>query len=142
MAASIARRVSGFRNILLQRYLHSNQCCCGLSQSTSRNYNNTSSTKPQVVVSRNGEMIICYHPSEQFPYEHSQPIPRPDPAKPEQTHEEVLRLNFVSNIYKERAGPDEEELAEMFYTTKHRWFPQNQKAKWQKKNPPRDREGC
>ncbi|XP_070558356.1 large ribosomal subunit protein mL42-like [Ptychodera flava] len=150
MAASI-RRVAA-KGVLLGSTLKRTStlpslCLCGHS----RHFSATicankepyiSNTKPEVVVSKSGNTIVCYHPSEPFPYEHSRPIARPDPTKPEQTHEDVLRRSFVKNLQKERQGPDEIELAKMFHTTKHRWFPKNQKLKWQKKNPPRDREGC
>uniref|UniRef100_A0ABM0MXC3 Large ribosomal subunit protein mL42 n=1 Tax=Saccoglossus kowalevskii TaxID=10224 RepID=A0ABM0MXC3_SACKO len=80
-------------------------------------------TNPEIVVSKDGQMVVCYHPSTPFPYEHSRPLPRPDPARPEETHENVLKKQFVQYLHKERAGPDEKELAKMFHTTKHRWYP-------------------
>ncbi|XP_071486178.1 large ribosomal subunit protein mL42-like [Diadema antillarum] len=99
---------------------------------------------PAMVESADGEMIVCYHPTEDFPYEHTRPIPRPDPSMPESSAEGMLKVKFKSKSWdRERQGPSIEELSEMFYTTKHRWYPLGiRRRSLAKPNPPRDRPDC
>eukprot|EP00057_Strongylocentrotus_purpuratus_P003646 XP_003727062.1 PREDICTED: 39S ribosomal protein L42, mitochondrial [Strongylocentrotus purpuratus] len=94
-----------------------------------------------MVESKDKDMIICYHPTESFPYEHTKPIPRPDPSRPEESAEGMLRVKFKSKSWdKERHGPSIEELSDMFYTTKHRWFPLGiRRRNLAKPKSPRDR---
>ncbi|XP_041458164.1 39S ribosomal protein L42, mitochondrial-like [Lytechinus variegatus] len=98
-------------------------------------------SEPIIVESENKDMIICYHPAESFPYEHTKPIPRPDPSRPEESAEGMLRVKFKSKSWdKERQGPSIEELSDMFYTTKHRWYPLGiRRRNLAKVKPPKDR---
>ncbi|XP_022098877.1 39S ribosomal protein L42, mitochondrial-like isoform X2 [Acanthaster planci] len=94
-----------------------------------------------MVETADGNTIVCYHPTEPFPYENTKPMPRPDPSKPEEAVDSILKMKFGHESFeKERRGPNVHELAKMFYTTKHRWYPlgirrRNKVAR----NPPRDR---
>ncbi|XP_038061764.1 39S ribosomal protein L42, mitochondrial-like [Patiria miniata] len=94
-----------------------------------------------MVETADGNTIVCYHPSEPFPYENTKPIPRPDPSKPEESVDSILKMKLNhENWNKEQRGPDVHELAKMFYTTKHRWYPLGiRKRNKVKRNPPRDR---
>ncbi|XP_072026276.1 large ribosomal subunit protein mL42-like [Amphiura filiformis] len=86
--------------------------------------------------------IVCYHPTEAYPYQHTKPMPRPDPAKPEEGAESMLRMKMnFTRWEKEQHGPSIRELSSMFYTTKHRWFPVGIRKLLTKrsKNAPRER---
>ncbi|CAH1784713.1 unnamed protein product [Owenia fusiformis] len=94
---------------------------------------------PAVVVV-NEDLIVAWHPEQQFPYEHTKPIPR------NQQHmsqgDSALKVQHIldeQNKY-HSAGPSDEQLQQIFFTTKHKWFPQNQKAR-RKVDPPKEREG-
>ncbi|KAF8771945.1 39S ribosomal protein L42 like protein [Argiope bruennichi] len=82
-----------------------------------------------VVLTNNGQIICCWHPEEAPPYEHTR-------------GDSVLKLQYRRDAkYRfQPDGPTNEELAKMTYTTKHRWFPNNEK-KYVDPNPPVDREG-
>ncbi|CAD7675295.1 unnamed protein product [Nyctereutes procyonoides] len=75
--------------------------------------------KVELALTSDGRTILCYHPSVNIPYEHTKPIPRPDPVhNNEETHDQV----------------------KMFFTTKHRWYPCGQYHRRRRKlNPPKDR---
>ncbi|XP_041933907.1 39S ribosomal protein L42, mitochondrial [Alosa sapidissima] len=95
----------------------------------------------EIGVTSDGKTVVCYHPAVEFPYELSQPIPRPDPITnlPE-THDQVLKQRLGKESLKEKQAPTIEELSNMFYTTKHRWYPIGQyRTRRRNKNPPKDR---
>ncbi|PIK42448.1 putative 39S ribosomal protein L42, mitochondrial [Apostichopus japonicus] len=93
-----------------------------LGRITSRTLSSHSS--PKVCETSDKQSIVCYHPTNPFAYENTKPIPRPDPSKPKDAVDGVLRVKFLSEKWKkEREGPSPEELGKMFYTTKHRWYP-------------------
>uniref|UniRef100_A0A8C0IJX1 Large ribosomal subunit protein mL42 n=1 Tax=Chelonoidis abingdonii TaxID=106734 RepID=A0A8C0IJX1_CHEAB len=94
--------------------------------------------KVELALTSDGRTIVCYHPSVEIPYEHTQPIPRPDPVdNKEETHDQVLKSRLEVKELKNSKGPTFEELSKMFYTTKHRWYPVGQRRK--KLNTPKDR---
>uniref|UniRef100_A0A452HEG8 Large ribosomal subunit protein mL42 n=1 Tax=Gopherus agassizii TaxID=38772 RepID=A0A452HEG8_9SAUR len=83
--------------------------------------------KVELALTSDGRTIVCYHPSVEIPYEHTQPIPRPDPVdNKEETHDQVLKSRLEAKELKNSKGPTFEELSKMFYTTKHRWYPVGQ----------------
>ncbi|XP_071810340.1 large ribosomal subunit protein mL42-like isoform X1 [Asterias amurensis] len=94
-----------------------------------------------IVETADGDTIVCYHPSEPFPYEHTKPILRPDPSKPEETTDSILKMKMTQEQWsKDKKGPNYNELAKMFYTTKHRWYPLGIRRRMKvNRNPPRDR---
>ncbi|XP_012679910.1 39S ribosomal protein L42, mitochondrial [Clupea harengus] len=95
----------------------------------------------EIGVTSDGKTVVCYHPSVEFPYELSQPIPRPDPlTNPPETHDQVLKDRLSKESLKNKQAPTIEELSKMFYTTKHRWYPIGQyRMRRISKNPPKDR---
>lgn len=95
---------------------------------------------PQIVVSKDGATVICYHPEEKFPYEHTKPLPRKEDEMRE--GESALKIQLLDD-YNSRYrpnGPTNQELMKMFYTTRHVWDPKPRKRRI-KTSPPRDREG-
>uniref|UniRef100_A0A8B9MMW0 Large ribosomal subunit protein mL42 n=1 Tax=Accipiter nisus TaxID=211598 RepID=A0A8B9MMW0_9AVES len=84
--------------------------------------------KVELAVTSDLKTIVCYHPSLEIPYEHTKPIPRPDPVNnTEETLDQVLKSRLNEKELKNKRGPTIEELSKMFYTTKHRWYPVGQK---------------
>ncbi|XP_033889576.1 large ribosomal subunit protein mL42-like [Acipenser ruthenus] len=97
--------------------------------------------KVELALTSDGRTIVCYHPPAEFPYEHSKPIPRPDPLENhEETHDQVLKARLNEEMLQNKQAPTIEELSKMFYTTKHRWYPVGQYHRRRKKtDPPKDR---
>uniref|UniRef100_UPI00358EA541 large ribosomal subunit protein mL42 n=1 Tax=Myxine glutinosa TaxID=7769 RepID=UPI00358EA541 len=100
-----------------------------------------------MALTADGETIVCLHPSLQFPYEDTQPMPWPDPARPEpETHDQKVQLAVRSTessaltYGEQKPSCTEEQLARLFHTTKHRWYPKGRyHMQRMKKNPPKDR---
>ncbi|GFR13619.1 39S ribosomal protein L42, mitochondrial [Trichonephila clavata] len=93
-----------------------------------------------VVLSKDSQTICCWHPEEAPPYEHTKPLPEIEPELRE--GDSVLKLQYRRDAkYRfQPDGPTIPELAKLTYTTKHRWYPNNEK-KYLDPNPPVDREG-
>ncbi|KFU85468.1 hypothetical protein M959_11161, partial [Chaetura pelagica] len=96
--------------------------------------------KVELALTSDLKTIVCYHPSLEIPYEHTKPIPRPDPVNnKEETLDQVLKSRLNEKELKS-SGPTTEELSKMFYTTKHRWYPVGQYHRRRRNpNPPKDR---
>ncbi|XP_023664731.1 large ribosomal subunit protein mL42 [Paramormyrops kingsleyae] len=111
-----------------------------MSTTTGSSYEDAN-CKVEIGLTPDGKTIVCYHPAVEFPYELSQPIPRPDPlSNPAETHDQVLKAHLSMEVPQNKAGPTIEELSKMFFTTKHRWYPYGQYHRRRKKlNPPKDR---
>ncbi|XP_057172254.1 39S ribosomal protein L42, mitochondrial isoform X1 [Ursus arctos] len=83
--------------------------------------------KVELALTSDGRTIVCYHPSVDIPYEHTKPIPRPDPVhNNEETHDQVLKTRLEEKNEHLEQGPMIEQLSKMFFTTKHRWYPRGQ----------------
>ncbi|ROL52685.1 39S ribosomal protein L42, mitochondrial [Anabarilius grahami] len=95
----------------------------------------------EIAVTSDGNTIVCYHPSEDVPYELTQPIVRPDAVSDHaETHEQVLKARLGKEVLNNKKAPTIEELSKMFYTTKHRWYPVGQyHTRRRNRNPPKDR---
>uniref|UniRef100_A0A2K5RFA4 Large ribosomal subunit protein mL42 n=1 Tax=Cebus imitator TaxID=2715852 RepID=A0A2K5RFA4_CEBIM len=80
--------------------------------------------KVELALTSDGRTIVCYHPSVDIPYEHTKPIPRPDPVhNNEETHDQILKTRLEEKAEPLEQGPMVEQLSKMFFTTKHRWYP-------------------
>ncbi|XP_040849300.1 39S ribosomal protein L42, mitochondrial-like [Ochotona curzoniae] len=97
--------------------------------------------KVELALTSDGRTIICYHPSMDILYEHTKPIPRPDPVlNNEETHDQVLKTRLQGKSEHSEQGPMVEQLSKMFFTTKHRWYPQGHYHRRREKlDPPKDR---
>ena len=80
-------------------------------------------------------------PSVDIPYEHTKPIPRPDPVhNNEETHDQVLKTRLEEKNEHFEQGLMIEQLSKMFFTTKHHWYPCEQYYRRRRKlDPPKDR---
>ncbi|KAM4815086.1 large ribosomal subunit protein mL42-like [Thomomys bottae] len=96
--------------------------------------------KVDLALTSDGRTIVCYHPSVDIPYEHTKPIPRPNPVhNNEETHYQVLKTRLEETNGPLEQGPMIERLSKMFFTTKHQWYPYGQYQRRRKKmNPPKD----
>ncbi|XP_006150102.1 39S ribosomal protein L42, mitochondrial-like [Tupaia chinensis] len=95
--------------------------------------------KVELSLSSDGRTIVCYHLPVNIPYEHTKPIPRPDPVhNNEETHDQVLKSRLEEKSEHLEQEPMIEQLSKMFFTTKHRWFPHGQYHRRRKKlDPPK-----
>ncbi|XP_060745460.1 39S ribosomal protein L42, mitochondrial isoform X2 [Tachysurus vachellii] len=95
----------------------------------------------EIGVTRDSETIVCFHPAPDIPYELTKPIPRLDPTLDStETHDLVLKSQLNKEVLNDKKMPAIEELAKMFYTTKHRWYPVGQyHTRRRNRNPPKDR---
>ena len=98
------------------------------------------STKPtrdeQITLTDDGSTFVCWHPEPQFPYECSRPLP-----DTQEVHSvlKVQDLEEVRSVFREKKEEFvRQELMNITYTTKHRWFPRA-RDKYAKNTPP-DRE--
>ncbi|KAL4658467.1 39S ribosomal protein L42, mitochondrial [Arapaima gigas] len=146
MATGQTTRLTGFITKVLSfaRQMHSpggNFVCVRQQSTDPRPPLDSLSCKVEIGLTSDGKTVVCYHPSVEFPYELSQPIPRPDPLmNPAETHDQVLKDHLSKMVLQNREGPTIEELSRMFFTTKHRWYPHGQYHRRRKKiNPPKDR---
>ncbi|EPQ14433.1 39S ribosomal protein L42, mitochondrial [Myotis brandtii] len=98
-------------------------CCpCGGGEETA-----TGANKVELALTSDGRTIVCYHPSVDIPYEHTKPIPRPDPVHNyEETQDQILKTRLEVKDEHLEQGPMIEQLSKMFFTTKHRWYPYGQ----------------
>ncbi|XP_071188430.1 large ribosomal subunit protein mL42-like [Salvelinus alpinus] len=112
-----------------------------LHKSTIRGPSIDDDCKVEIGVTSDGKTIVCYHPSEDVPYELTQPILWPNPlTNPAETHDQVLKAHLGREVLQNKQAPTIEELSKMFHTTKHRWYPVGQyHMRRRKRDPPKDR---
>lgn len=89
-----------------------------------KRYLSSSKLPSDIVVPLNKEMIVCWHPEQEFPYEHSLPLPE----EKQTSSNSVLCIGEqeIAEMFKhKRKEMVIEELSKITYTTKHRWYPKN-----------------
>ncbi|XP_031837991.1 mitochondrial ribosomal protein L42 [Nomia melanderi] len=92
---------------------------------TCKRYMSSVKLPPELVVPLNKELIVCWHPEQEFPYEYSLPLP-----EEKKLSNSVLRIGekeIADTFYHKRREVIIEELSKMTYTTKHRWYPRSSK---------------
>ncbi|XP_005097838.2 39S ribosomal protein L42, mitochondrial [Aplysia californica] len=98
---------------------------------------------PDVCLSPDKKMIMCWHPEPEFPYEDSMPLPRDNTELTE--GESVLKVQYlVEEKLKNRPdGPTDNELTQLFYTSKDYFKTRHRTEKRVKmrKFHPKDRDG-
>jgi len=112
----------------------------GSSASSGSEWDREVSGRNKVVLSRDGNAILCWHPEPEFPYEYSRPMPRNDTEM--QQGDSALKVQY---IVEERTryrpdGPNQQELMQIFHTTRH-LFDHKPRMKYLKPNPPKPRDG-
>ncbi|XP_053433264.1 39S ribosomal protein L42, mitochondrial-like [Nycticebus coucang] len=142
MAGAAVKRVISKRSILKRLFpIQNGALYCVCHKSTYSSLPDDYNCKVELALTSDGRTIVCYHPSVAIPYEHTKPIPLPDPVcNNEETHDQVLKTRLAEKCERLEQGPMIEQLSKMFFTTKHRWYPHGQYHTHHKKlNPPKDR---
>merc|ERR1712150_125388 len=106
----------------------------------SSDQNGFSNKNFKVGLSEDENTIICWHPEPKFPYEHTKPLPRKESEIRE--GDTALKLQYMKEyrLQAREDGPTEKELANIFHTSKHRWY-QSTKKKYLRPKVLKDREG-
>ncbi|XP_033745407.1 39S ribosomal protein L42, mitochondrial-like [Pecten maximus] len=94
---------------------------------------------PQVGKSSKTGTIVCFHPEPVYPYEYTLPLPRNEVELGEGDSALSVQAQRQQLLRFREDGPTRHELANMFHTTKHQWYP-NTADKYRKPKPPKDRE--
>ncbi|XP_038612817.1 39S ribosomal protein L42, mitochondrial [Tachyglossus aculeatus] len=135
--AALARLVAFSRLVSKQNGAVFSACHKSTYTPLPDNYN----CKVELALTSDGKTVVCYHPTLDFPYSHTKPLPRPDPSRNEaETHDQILKAQL--EVEKKQLGTEIniEQLSKIFYTTKHRWYPVGQYHTRRKKvNPPKER---
>lgn len=85
------------------------------------------------MITANGS-IAAWHPVQDFPYEHTRPLPSlKDSEKAEFSRLSEAAKKVGSNV----RAPVNAELKEIFYTTKHEWFTRTREERLQSVSAPR-----
>ncbi|XP_033337311.1 mitochondrial ribosomal protein L42 [Megalopta genalis] len=102
---------------------------------TCKRYSSFKKLPAELIVPLNKEMIVCWHPEQEFPYECSLPLPE----EKQPVSDSVLCIGgkeIAEVFYNKRREEVIQELAKISYTTKHRWYPKGKKAKRARKTEP------
>ncbi|XP_036174260.1 39S ribosomal protein L42, mitochondrial-like [Myotis myotis] len=142
MAISAVKWAISNRTILKHFFLIQNgplYCVC--YKSTYSSLPDDYNCKVELALTSEGRTTVCYHPSVDIPYEHTKPIPWPDPVHNyEETQDQILKTRLEEKYEHLEQGPMKEQLSKMFFTTKHRCYPYGQyHTRHRKLNPPKDR---
>ncbi|KAI5713377.1 hypothetical protein M8J75_015937 [Diaphorina citri] len=77
----------------------------------------------KIAITADGTTVVCWHPEQPFPYEHSLPLP----VTEQQSTNSILKVQNVQEIYNVFKPKKEEfvrqDLMNITFTNKHRWFP-------------------
>ncbi|XP_055881218.1 39S ribosomal protein L42, mitochondrial-like isoform X2 [Biomphalaria glabrata] len=98
---------------------------------------------PDVCLSPDNSIIMCWHPESEHPYEHTLPLIR-DKTEVENTDSVLKVQHLIDEKLKNRPdGPTVNELSELFCTTKHQFYRRKRHEKKTEmiKYNPKDREG-
>jgi len=106
---------------------------------STRLMSSSGSADAKITVTNDGQTVVCWHPTEHFPYEHSRPIPESHEELKED--ESILKIQHRidgQNIFR-GSGPDLEEVQMLTYTPSYVWTKRARKRSIPK--PPHPREG-
>ncbi|XP_021371004.1 39S ribosomal protein L42, mitochondrial-like [Mizuhopecten yessoensis] len=109
------------------------------SSSSSSNDHTNWNSLPRVGISAKSGTIVCFHPEPVCPYEYTIPLPRKKAELGEGDSALSVQVQRQEMLRFREDGPTRHELANMFHTTKHQWFP-NTADKYRKPKPPKDRD--
>ena len=113
-----ALRLTRSLNLSCKRYLSSNKL------------------PPEIVMPINSEMIVCWHPKQDFPYEYSLPLPE-EKHIPSNTVLCIGNKEIAEVFHHKRREVVIQELSKITHTTKHRWYPKSRDKKEKKTLPDR-----
>lgn len=107
-------------------------CAARVLKLTSRQYSSSAKLPPELVIPLNKEMIVCWHPEKEFPYEYSLPLPE-EKELPSNSVLCIGKKEISDAFYKKRMDDVIEKLAKITYTTKHRWYPESKRKRRSRK---------
>nr|XP_040578637.1 39S ribosomal protein L42, mitochondrial-like [Lepeophtheirus salmonis] len=77
----------------------------------------------QIACTKDGSVIVAWHPPRPFPYECTQPLPETNTS----TTDSKLNVQYIDdmkNLYRQKHERFvRRDLMRLTWTTKHRWFP-------------------
>ncbi|XP_078042962.1 mitochondrial ribosomal protein L42 [Augochlora pura] len=102
---------------------------------TSKRYSSSGKLPIDLIVPLNKEMIVCWHPEQEFPYECS--LPLPEETQPVSNSVLCVGGKEIADVFHHKRREEViEELAKIAYTTKHRWYPRGKKSRRVRKAEP------
>lgn len=90
----------------------------------------------KVVTTSDNSTFVAYHPTRDFPYEMSRPMPPPAIPTSSLIKEETIQM-ATKAFNKKHPELVVEELARVTATTKHRWYPRSRDLRCKKLESPR-----
>ncbi|XP_042881282.1 39S ribosomal protein L42, mitochondrial-like [Penaeus japonicus] len=109
-----------------------------LISSSQRQMSNSTGREEAVVVTDDGNTIVCWHPEPKVPYHLTKPLP--ETAEESDSILKVQNKKELKQLFSQQHPFFiNKELRELTFTTKHPWYPRPGK-RFAKKQPPRDRE--
>lgn len=99
----------------------------------------TIGTRPYKIVSTDDKTtFVAWHPKEDFPHEYTKPIPKLLIEEDESILKTQLTPQIKEVFNKKTSEEARQELMNITFTTKHKWFPRSRDKK--AKKTPMDRE--
>jgi len=135
MAAPVFKYIPSLSKNLI---LNSAKCSPLTTKYSSRKNHNLFREVPEekIVLADSGSTIVCWHPEQSFPYEHSLPLPikscNVNQVLKDSTQE------AVDELLNSKPQFQREYLMKVTSTTKHRWFPRPGKKFAKKTDPDRE----
>nr|CAH7722506.1 unnamed protein product [Callosobruchus chinensis] len=96
------------------------------------------SSQSKIAVTDDGSTIVAWHPKDDFPYECTRPLPEPVVVESTSVLKTNMTPELMSVFNKKTPEQARQELMDITFTTKHRWFPRARDKK--AKKTPMDRE--
>ncbi|XP_014102734.1 large ribosomal subunit protein mL42 [Bactrocera oleae] len=91
----------------------------------------------KVAITNDGAVCVAWHPEADFPYECSEPIPYAINDQNKTLISDKCKENIISAFKTKTPEIARQELMQLTYTTKHRWFPRSRDKR--AKSTPMDR---
>lgn len=90
----------------------------------------------EIVVPLSRDMIVCWHPEREFPYEYSVPLPQ-EKRFPSNSVLCIDEKEAAKVFQEKRQEVVIDELAKITFTTRHRWYPRKKIYRSRKIEPDR-----
>lgn len=87
-----------------------------------------------VIFTEDNNMVVCWHPEKQFPYEYSLPLPE---EKRDTSMLSIGEKDVAEVFWKKTNQEVVNELAKITYTTGHRWLDRKRDRKAKQTKPDR-----
>lgn len=98
----------------------------------------TKITDSKIVVTDDRTTLVAWHPKNDFPYECTKPLPEKKLIESTSVLKTAVTPELLSVFHKKTPEQARQELMNITFTTKHRWFPRARDKR--AKKTPMDRE--